>query len=143
VQALLAESANAQPRRATSGLDSARVAMLLAVLQQRASLSLAKDDSYVATVGGVKLSEPATDLAVALAVASAKTDQPLPARSSPSARSGWQGRCGRCRDLRRITRPNASGFTHAVVPPPQRPGPVPKGFTVREVSTLPRPGLIF
>ena len=80
VQALLAETSNSQARRATSGLDSSRVAMLLAVLQQRASMNLAKDDSYVATVGGVKLSEPATDLAVALAVASAKMNKPLPAQ---------------------------------------------------------------
>src|SRR6188472_3307895 len=51
VQALLAESASSQPRRATSGLDSSRVSMLLAVLQQRAGCLLHKDDSYVATVG--------------------------------------------------------------------------------------------
>jgi DNA repair protein RadA/Sms len=54
VQSLLAESANSQPRRATSGLDSSRVSMLLAVLQQRAGTLLHKDDSYVATVGGVE-----------------------------------------------------------------------------------------
>src|SRR4029453_14500672 len=75
-----AESANAQPRRATSGLENSRVAMLLAVLQQRAGCLLHKDDSYVATVGGMKLSEPAVDLAVALAVASAKARKALPQR---------------------------------------------------------------
>ena len=138
VQALLAESANAQPRRATSGLDSARVAMLLAVLQQRASLSLAKDDSYVATVGGVKLSEPATDLAVALAVASAKTDQPLPAQLIAFGEVGLAGEVRPVPGIpRRIHEAERLGFTHAVVPAsPNGPGPVPKGFTVREVSTL-------
>ncbi|TDK24703.1 DNA repair protein RadA [Arthrobacter crusticola] len=138
VQALLAESANAQPRRATSGLDSARVAMLLAVLQQRASLSLSKDDSYVATVGGVKLSEPATDLAVALAVASAKTNQPLPARLIAFGEVGLAGEVRPVPGIsRRISEAERLGFTHAVVPAsPDGPGPVPKGFTVREVSTL-------
>ncbi|MBJ2120714.1 DNA repair protein RadA [Arthrobacter sp. MSA 4-2] len=138
VQALLAESANAQPRRATSGLDSARVAMLLAVLQQRASLSLSKDDSYVATVGGVKLSEPATDLAVALAVASAKTNQPLPARLIAFGEVGLAGEVRPVPGIsRRIHEAERLGFTHAVVPAsPNGPGPVPKGFTVREVSTL-------
>ncbi|RJU02151.1 DNA repair protein RadA [Arthrobacter frigidicola] len=138
VQALLAESANAQPRRATSGLDSARVAMLLAVLQQRASLSLSKDDSYVATVGGVKLSEPATDLAVALAVASAKTNQPLPARLIAFGEVGLAGEVRPVPGIsRRIHEAERLGFTHAVVPAsPNGPGPIPKGFTVREVSTL-------
>ena len=75
VQSLLAEapipSRGGNQRPGRLGL-----AMLLAVLQQRAGCQLHKDDSYVATVGGVKLSEPATDLAVALAVASAKPKSP-------------------------------------------------------------------
>ncbi len=98
VQSLLAESANSQPRRATSGLESSRVAMLLAVLQQRAGCMLHKDDSYVATVGGVKLTEPATDLAVALAVASAKSRKALPPSASlRSARWAWPAKCVPCR----------------------------------------------
>lgn len=138
VQALLAESPNSQPRRATSGLDSARVAMLLAVLQSRASLNLHKDDSYVATVGGVRLTEPATDLAVALAIASAKSDRPLPARLIAFGEVGLAGEVRPVPGIgRRIQEAERLGFTHAIVPAsPGGTGPVPKGFSVREVSTL-------
>ena len=70
VQSLLAESSSSQPRRATSGLDCSRVAMLLAVLQQRARLPAAQGRHATwPRWAACKLSEPATDLAVALAVA--------------------------------------------------------------------------
>ncbi|WP_422934934.1 DNA repair protein RadA [Sinomonas sp. P47F7] len=136
VQSLLAESTNAQPRRATSGLDSSRVAMLLAVLQQRAGCVLHKDDSYVATVGGVKLSEPATDLAVALAVASAKTRQALPQRLIAFGEVGLAGEVRPVPGInRRIQEAHRLGFTHAIVPAsPTGPGDIPHGFSVREVG---------
>ncbi|MGN6405886.1 DNA repair protein RadA [Sinomonas sp.] len=136
VQSLLAESVNGQPRRATSGLDSSRVAMLLAVLQQRAGCILHKDDSYVATVGGVKLSEPATDLAVALAVASAKTRQALPQRLIAFGEVGLAGEVRPVPGInRRIQEAHRLGFTHAVVPAsPNGPGEIPSGFSVREVG---------
>jgi DNA repair protein RadA/Sms len=78
VQALVAKSGLPAPRRATSGLDAARVAMVLAVLERRGRHPLGASDVYTATVGGVRLVEPAADLAVALAVAGAATDRPLP-----------------------------------------------------------------
>lgn len=78
VQALVAQSATPNPRRVTSGVDSARVAMILAVLERRAGARLHDKDVYVSTVGGVRLHEPAIDLAIALAVLSAVVDQPLP-----------------------------------------------------------------
>ncbi len=146
VQALLAETSNAQPRRATSGLDTSRVAMLLAVLQSRASMNLSKDDSYVATVGGVKLGEPATDLSVALAIASAKTDKPLPAQLIAFGEVGLAGEVRAVPGIgQRIQEAARLGFTHAVVPAsPNGPGAVPKGFKVREVSTLSEAlGLLF
>ena len=77
VQALVAKSSTPQPRRVTNGVDSARVAMLLAVLERRAGLRLSDMDVYVSTVGGVKLTEPASDLAIALAIASAVQDKPI------------------------------------------------------------------
>jgi DNA repair protein RadA/Sms len=61
----------------TNGVDASRVAMLLAVLERRAGLRLSELDVYVSTVGGVKISEPAADLAIALAIASAIKDQPI------------------------------------------------------------------
>jgi len=77
VQALVVKSSTPQPRRVTNGVDSARVAMLLAVLERRAGLRLGDSDVYVSTVGGVRLTEPAADLAIALAIASAVQDKPI------------------------------------------------------------------
>src|SRR4051794_21296248 len=78
VQALVAPSTQTMPRRAVSGLDSARLAMILAVAQRRLGAPLANSDVYAATVGGVRLLEPAVDLAVVLAVVSALQDEALP-----------------------------------------------------------------
>ncbi|MGK0722150.1 DNA repair protein RadA [Leucobacter sp. W1478] len=78
VQALVVPSPTPNPRRVTSGVDSSRVAMILAVLERRVGLRLHTKDVYVSTVGGVRLHEPAADLAIALAVISADVDQPLP-----------------------------------------------------------------
>ncbi|MEO6828020.1 MAG: DNA repair protein RadA [Microbacteriaceae bacterium] len=74
VQALVVPSAAPNPRRVTNGVDSSRVAMLLAVLERRAGLQLGNRDVYVSTVGGVRLTEPAADLAIALAIASASKE---------------------------------------------------------------------
>ena len=80
------------PRRTTSGLDASRVAMVLAVLQQRCRRpASAPADVYASTVGGVRLTEPAADLAVALAVASAAQNDPLAAGPGRDRR----GRAGR------------------------------------------------
>ncbi len=68
VQALVAPSKLQQPRRTTSGLDAARVSMIIAVLERRGRVPLGKQDVFVATVGGVRLVDPAADLAVALAM---------------------------------------------------------------------------
>jgi len=78
IQALVAKSATPNPRRVTSGVDPSRVAMILAVLERRLNTKLHDQDVYVSTVGGVKLVEPAADLAIALAVISAVHDTPLP-----------------------------------------------------------------
>jgi DNA repair protein RadA/Sms len=78
VQALVVTSTTPQPRRVVNGVDSSRVAMLLAVLERRAGLKLSSVDVYVSTVGGIRLTEPGADLAIALAIASAFRDKPLP-----------------------------------------------------------------
>jgi DNA repair protein RadA/Sms len=77
VQALVVKTNAPQPRRVTNGVDSSRVAMLLAVLERRAGIKLSDHDVYVSTVGGVRLTEPASDLAIALAIASAVKDRPI------------------------------------------------------------------
>jgi DNA repair protein RadA/Sms len=78
LQALVTGKGIPSPRRAVSGLDSARVAMLLAVLEKRGGIKLSDAEVYAATVGGMRVVEPAADLALALAVASAQRDVALP-----------------------------------------------------------------
>lgn len=138
VQALLDKSNTAQPRRATAGLDNSRVAMLLAVLQRRAGVALASMDCYVSTVGGVRLTEPATDLAVCMALASAAQDRPLPQRLVCFGEIGLAGEVRPVPEInRRIQEVARLGFTHAVVPAsPNGPGKIPPGFSVREVTTV-------
>jgi len=78
VQALIVSSSSPQPRRVVNGVDGSRVAMLLAVLERRAGLKMGDADVYVSTVGGITLTGPGADLAIALAIASAARDTPLP-----------------------------------------------------------------
>ncbi|MFT4123101.1 MAG: DNA repair protein RadA [Microbacteriaceae bacterium] len=77
VQALIVATQAPQPRRVVNGVDASRVAMLLAVLERRAGVRLSGHDVYVSTVGGIRVAEPAADLAIALALASAARDAPL------------------------------------------------------------------
>ena len=77
VQALVTGSTLASPRRVASGLDAQRLALLVAVLHRRVRLGLADCDVYASSVGGVRLSEPAVDLALCLAIASSKRDNPV------------------------------------------------------------------
>ncbi|MCD0452265.1 DNA repair protein RadA [Actinocorallia sp. API 0066] len=117
VQALVGQSFLPSPRRATSGLDSTRVAMVLAVLQQRARMKMHEKDVYVSTVGGVRLAETSVDLAVALAVAGSSSEQPL----SPTLIAvGEVGLAGEVRAVpgaqRRLSEAARLGFRSALVP---------------------------
>lgn len=78
VQSLIVKTQAPQPRRVVNGVDSSRVAMLLAVLERRAGLPLSSFDVYVSTVGGIRVTEPGADLAIALAIASAFKDKAFP-----------------------------------------------------------------
>jgi DNA repair protein RadA/Sms len=78
IQALVLETSAPNARRVTNGVDSSRVAMLLAVLDQRAGIRLHDKDIYVSTVGGVRLTEPGADLAIAIALASASMGYAVP-----------------------------------------------------------------
>jgi DNA repair protein RadA/Sms len=77
VQALVVKSSSPNPRRVTNGVAASRVAMLLAVLERRAGMRLGELEVYVSTVGGVRITEPAADLAIAIAIASAVQDKPV------------------------------------------------------------------
>ena len=78
MQALVAPSAYGTPRRAVVGWDSGRLAMVLAVLEARCGIAFGGKDVYLNVAGGLRISEPAADLAVALALVSALADAPLP-----------------------------------------------------------------
>jgi DNA repair protein RadA/Sms len=136
VQALVAESALANPRRAVSGLDSARVAMILAVTERRGGVRLAGSDVYTATVGGMRVVEPAADLAVALAVASAAKDLMLPAQTVAIGEVGLAGEVRHVTGLsRRLAEAARLGFRHALVPPDGATDP-PAGMRVHDVADL-------
>ncbi len=78
IQALVAPAAFGTPRRAVVGWDSGRLAMVLAVLEARCGISFGGKDVYLNVAGGLKINEPAADLAVAAAIASSVFDTPLP-----------------------------------------------------------------
>jgi DNA repair protein RadA/Sms len=104
-------------RRVTSGLDSARTAMTLAVLELRANTKLAGRDVYVATVGGMKLTEPAADLAAALAVASAAVGLALPADLIAIGEVGLAGEIRKVTGgQQRIVEAARLGFKRALIP---------------------------
>ncbi len=136
VQALVAPTSLPAPRRACSGLDSARVAMILAVVERRGGITLSMKDVYSATVGGVRLTEPATDLAVALAVASAASDRPLPGGMVALGEVGLAGEVRRVSGVaRRLAEAARLGFTIGLVP--QGCGAdAPAGMKVIEVGDL-------
>lgn len=105
------------PRRVVSGLDSSRVGMMLAVLQRRARLDIGRSDVFAATVGGVRLTEPSVDLAVGLAVASAKADVSVPADLVAIGEVGLAGEIRRVAGIqRRIAEAERMGFRRAIVP---------------------------
>ncbi|HZI96127.1 MAG TPA: DNA repair protein RadA [Actinomycetales bacterium] len=138
VQALVARETSGNARRATSGLDTARVAMVVAVLASRQRLPLAGHDVYVATVGGVRLTEPAADLATALALTSAVTEHTLVPNLVAFGEVGLAGEVRPVTGLhRRLSEAARLGFTRAIVPEGTTDAaPAPAGMTVIEVADL-------
>jgi DNA repair protein RadA/Sms len=117
VQALVTQSVLEKPRRTTSGLDGSRVALVLAVLQRHCGYAIAARDIFASTVGGARLSEPASDLAVAVALASAATGDPAPPGVVAMGEIGLSGELRRVRDLpQRLSEAARLGFSVAVVP---------------------------
>ena len=135
VQALVGQTQLPHPRQTTSGVDGSRVAMVLAVLGRRTKLSLGQQDVYVSTVGGVRISEPASDLAVALAVASSRADFDIPSGVIAVGEVGLAGELRPVSGLtRRLSEAARLGFTTAIVPPD--PGTVPEGMRAIAVDEV-------
>lgn len=117
LQALVATSSLVSPRRATSGVDSSRVSMVLAVLERKAGIKVAKDDCYVATVGGLKIVEPAADLAIALSVASAAKEKPINPNLIAIGEIGLTGEIRKATNInRRLAEAERLGIKHAIIP---------------------------
>ena len=117
VQTLVCEAVAEPPRRVVSGLDSARVGMMIAVLQRRAGMQIGKRDVFAATVGGVRLTEPSVDLAVGLAVASSVADVGVPGDLVAIGEVGLAGEIRRVAGVpRRIAEAERMGFRRAIIP---------------------------
>ena len=135
VQALTVDPVNKSPRRVVTGLDGNRVPMVLAVLQARCGERTNDKDAYVATVGGVRITETATDLAVALATWSSLHEQPLPEKTVVVGEVGLAGELRRVPNLaRRLQEAARLGYTRAIVPAGEKVSV--KGMRVQQVSTV-------
>ncbi len=117
VQALIGSAATGSPRRAVSGIDSSRAAMITAVLEKRAKLPVGTNDIYLSTVGGMRLTDASSDLAVALAIASAFLDVAMPTSAVAIGEVGLAGDLRRVTGMdRRLAEAARLGFTYALVP---------------------------
>jgi DNA repair protein RadA/Sms len=117
VQALVGPSALGLPRRTVVGWDGARLAMLLAVLEARCGLAIGARDVYLNVAGGLRIGEPAADLAIAAALVSSLLDRPVPASAVVFGEVGLAG------EVRAVSQPEARlreasklGFEHAILP---------------------------
>ncbi|MEJ3743099.1 DNA repair protein RadA [Actinomycetes bacterium KLBMP 9797] len=141
VQALIGAQMAGSPRRTVSGLDGARLAMVLAVLQRRAErLTLHDREVFAATVGGIRVVEPAADLAVALAVASGGLNLAIAPHLVAIGEVGLTGEIRRVGAVpRRLAEAARLGFKFALVPPgcgPEATGVAPDGMRVVEVTDV-------
>ena len=136
IQALTTQSTMATPRRAVSGLDLPRVSMILAVLQSRLSVKVSDREVYVATVGGMKVTEPAADLAIAVAVCSTIRNKAIPRTTAVIGEVGLAGEVRRVSAIgRRVAEAARLGFRHVVIPAGSA-DTLPKGIKVTAVSNL-------
>jgi DNA repair protein RadA/Sms len=121
IQALVAPSSFATPRRAVVGWDAGRLHMILAVLEARCGLALAGRDVYLNVAGGLRISEPAADLAVAAAVLSSLTNQPLPAGTVVFGELGLSGEVRPVSQMdNRLKEAAKLGFSRAILPAGRR-----------------------
>jgi DNA repair protein RadA/Sms len=117
VQALTTPSAFGLPRRSANGIDGGRLQLLTAVLQKRVGLALGGQDVYANVVGGMRIGEPAADLAVALAIASSFRDRPIDPASVAVGEIGLAGELRSVSQIeRRLGEARRLGFSRAVIP---------------------------
>ncbi len=137
IEALVAPSSLASPRRNVVGWDSGRLAMLTAVLEARCGVPLSGRDIFLNVAGGMKITEPAADMAVAAALISSVTSQPLPERSV------FFGEVALSAELRQVAQAESRlkeafklGFEQAIMPRPRKTAPAPSGLSVQHIENL-------
>jgi len=122
IQALVDAAHAPNPRRLSVGLEQNRLAMLLAVLHRHAGIACYDQDVFVNAVGGVRISEPAADLAVLLAIVSSLADQPLPEKLAVFGEVGLAGEVRPApRGQERLKEAAKLGFTQAIIPKANQP----------------------
>jgi DNA repair protein RadA/Sms len=122
IQALVDPAHTPNPRRLSVGLEQNRLAMLLAVLHRHAGIATWEQEVFVNAVGGVRISEPAADLAVSLAVVSSLTDRPIPSKVLAFGEIGLAGEVRPApRGQERLKEAAKLGFERAIVPRANQP----------------------
>jgi len=144
VQALTSPTVTPAPRRTANGLDASRLILVSAVLSRRLGLPLASQDIIASVVGGLRVREPAADLALALAVASSHRDKPIPCDLVALGEVGLSGELRSVSQLdRRLAEAERLGFKRCIVPgaavrrqQPQSPMALLPAATLREAISL-------
>lgn len=138
VQALTSPTAFGNPRRTPNGIDFNRLLLISAVLSKRMGLRLFEQDIFVNVVGGLKIDEPASDLAVAMAIASSYYDRPIPADITFIGELGLSGEVRTVNQLAlRLNEASKIGFKRVVIPKMRRKvGDLPKGIQLIEVRNI-------
>ncbi len=117
VQALVSRTSYSMPRRTSIGSDQSRMSVLLAVLEKRARMVLSSSDVVVSIAGGMKISEPAVDLPVVMAIASSALDRPLKKGTVCIGEIGLNGEIRPVNHMEtRLKEAARMGFTEAVIP---------------------------
>lgn len=137
VQALLSGPAYGTPRRTAAGVDTARLALILAVLERRCGLRCGAFDAYVKVAGGVRLDEPAADLGLAMAIASVFRDRPLDAGTVVVGEVGLSGEVrGVHRVQERIREAARLGFQRCLLPKAVGAVAAPTGMEIVPVASV-------
>ncbi len=138
IQSLLASSTLGTPRRAVVGWDAGRLATVMAVLETRCGMVIAGNDVYLSVAGGLRVAEPAADMAVAAALASSVSDVPVPPDTVIFGEIGLSGKVRAVSQTdNRLREAEKLGFTQAIIP--KRRGKTKRGATnlkIREIDHL-------
>ncbi|MHA6253383.1 DNA repair protein RadA [Oceanobacillus sp. CAU 1775] len=138
IQALISPSSFGNPRRMATGIDHNRVPLIMAVLEKRVGFMLQNQDAYIKVAGGVKLDEPAIDLAIAISIASSFRDQPTEPRDIFIGEVGLTGEIRRVSRIeQRVQEAAKLGFGRVICPKNNLDGwTIPKDIEVVGVSTV-------